>query len=138
MPITLTELQSSRIDFHLDLDSNRSLLTISKNIREKTFDQPTLLALVGDLTTASPSEIIEFGGVQLCTAESTLGRCEVSLKATGPATINNTLFVKQAGKVTLRGDELKARKQLYKAMVAELKQLVGYSSFDEGRATLDL
>ncbi len=136
--IELTDLQRSRINYHLDIDSDQSLLSLSYRIREAQFTQAKLLVLVGDLNTASPSETVFIGEVALCTTDSALGRCEVAKNNLGPAVINNSLFVRSAGKVTLRDDELAARKRVYKEMVKQLKQEVGYTSYGGDRASLNL
>lgn len=138
MTIILSDLQRSRLNYHLDIDSQQSLLAVSFRVRSAQFDQSKLLAIVGNLETAAPDEIVYIGEVALCTNGSALGRCEVAKSNLGPARIDNSLFVKSAGKVSLRNDELSARRQVYKEMVKQLKQEAGYTSFDSGRASLDL
>jgi hypothetical protein len=138
MTIILSDLQRSRLNYHLDLDSDQSLLAVSFSLRSAQFDQSKLLAIVGDLSIASPADTVYVGTVALCTTGSALGRCEVAKSNLGPSTIDNSLLVQSAGKVTLRRDELTARKQVYKEMVAQLKQEAGYTSLDAGRASLYL
>ena len=138
MTIILSDLQRSRLNYHLNIDSDQSLLAVSFSVRSAQFDQSKLLAIVGDLSLTSPADTVYVDTVALCTTGSALGRCEVAKSNLGPSTIDNSLLVQSAGKVTLRRDELTARKQVYKEMVAQLKQEAGYTSFDTGRAFLCL
>ena len=132
----LTELQRSRIEFHLDLDSLQGLLALSFNIRSSTLSESRLLSVVGNMTTALPANIYAHQGQPLATLESALGRCERTFDKLSPSVIDDSLLVSKAGKVELRKDELKARKQLYKTASAQLAQAMGYSDSSSGRAQL--
>ena len=138
MQNSLTELQRSRLEFHCDLDSTRGLLALSFNIRATTFSTVKLLQLVGDISAAQPENLVLYEGVAFCTTSSALGTTEIAYSKLSPNVIDDSLLVKSAGKVVLRGDELKARERLYKKQVEHLKQLIGMQDSVGSRAQLDL
>ena len=57
---------------------------------------------------------------RLASPYSLLWECETGFRAMSPSNIDASLFVKQAGKVTLLADELENRKQLYLYWCGEL------------------
>ena len=134
----LTEFQRDRINFHLDLDSERGLLRINYNILESAFSEIKVIQLVGDLTIALPENKLFFEGIELCTVTSALGKVELTFANLGPAKIDDSLLVKSAGKVDLRSDELKAREKLYQTQIKYLKQLVGMTDDSQSRAELSM
>jgi hypothetical protein len=133
----LTDLQRSRIEFHCDLDSTRGLLALSFNIKSTSFSEVKLLQIVGQLVGADPDNLFVYEGVSLCTLTSALGACELAHSKLSPQTIDDSLLVRSAGKVNLRSDELKARRQLYNQTVEYLKQLIGLNSDSASRASIN-
>lgn len=122
----LTDLQKERISFHLDYVERKYLLAISRDTLILTLNDSQKLALVGqDLTGLDASEIYVFHGVDLCTNISQLGKVERAYEQLDPDVISDSLFVSQAGSVTLRGNETSNRLSLYKLMVKKLAQLIG-------------
>jgi len=134
--VSLTPLQRSRIEYHLDLDSLQGLLALSLNIRSSTLSDSRLLSVVGNLSTAPTAEIYTHQGQSLATTESALGRCERAFDKLSPTTIDDSLLVSKAGKVVLRKDELKARRQLYREAASQLAQAMGYTDSTDCRAQL--
>jgi hypothetical protein len=123
---TLTELQKERISFHLDYCSARYLLQITQDNILLTINDSQKLALVGqDIDDLLPASIFSFEGIPLCSTTSALGKVERAFATLDPTTIEDSLYVSQAGSVSLRGTELKKREDLYLAMVKYLTQLIG-------------
>lgn len=122
----LTALQKSRIAFHLDFVRPGNLLALDRKVATILLDDEQLLATVGE-DPPPVGNAITFEGVDLCTATSALGRCETAYANLSPSTISDSLLVKQAGKVTLRSDELSARRALYTEQVEYLAQVIGAS-----------
>jgi hypothetical protein len=121
--MALTDLQKSRIAFHLDVWSANSLLTVDRNIKFYALSEEDELSLVGP---ENPTDPQLFEGQVIASQTSILGRLESALANISPSVIDNSLLVKTAGKVTLRGNELRLRQQLYKAILKELAKLMGY------------
>lgn len=121
----LTDLQKARIAYHLDFVEPESLLEISQDLAVTTMSPEKELAAVGP---ASPADPLTFEGQPLCSKTSALGLVELAHAKLSPEVIDDSLLVRQAGKVSLRSDELKARERLYSRLVDSLAQLVGYTS----------
>lgn len=121
----ITSAQKSRIEFHLDIIDLDSLEAVLEGVRLRTLDQHEEATLVGDIDNADPDQLIVFNGSPLCTVNSLLGRCETAFENLSSGTIEESLYVKKAGSVELRKDELKARNRLYKLSVQHLAQLFG-------------
>lgn len=126
----LTQLQKYRVAFHLDVWKPDNLLSIDRDITFSTMAEEDKLALVGP---DNPPNPYIFEGQQLCSESSILGRIEAAHANLSPAVIDNSLLVKQAGKVTLRSDELRAREKLYKTLVESLAQIMGYTGAGQSR-----
>lgn len=122
----LSELQQARIAFHLDVWESKSLLSIDREIKFVTLSDSDKLALVGPDVIEAPLVVYSFQGQPLCSTTSILGKLEQSYENINPTTIDNSLLVKSAGKVTLRGDELQARQKLYQALLKSLVKIMGY------------
>jgi hypothetical protein len=135
--MALTKLQKDRIAYHLDLGKPGSYLEIYKNVTINTITTERELMVIGNLDTTLADQIYSYMGINLCTINSSLGKCERALDKLDPTTIDDSLLVKGAGKVVLRSDELKARKKLYKQTINELAQALSMSSGNE-RASLSL
>jgi hypothetical protein len=124
--VPLTELQQSRIAFHLDVWEAKSLLSIDREIKFVTLSDTDRLALVGPETIEAPLEAYLFQGQELCSTTSILGRLERAFDNIDPSVISDSLLVKSAGKVSLRSDELKAREKLYRSLLKSLAKIMGY------------
>jgi hypothetical protein len=122
--MALNALQQSRVAFHLDFVSPSSLLALDRDIATILLSPEQELAVIGQDPAPVGSEL-EFEGEYLCTTTSALGRVEVAYRQLSPDIIGDSLLVKQAGKVTLRSDELSARQALYDRQVEQLAQLIG-------------
>lgn len=127
--MALTSLQKSRISFHLDFLRPDNLLALDRDVAQLILTTEEELATVGE-DPAPVGNQVTFEGQILCTATSALGRCETAYTNLSPATVSDSLLVKQAGKVTLRSDELHARRSLYDEQVRLLAQTIG--AFDPG------
>lgn len=130
--MALTELQNNRIAFHLDYVRPGNLLELDRDISVLTLTDNQILQVVGKpytdgLSYPTDDDMVFFEGDPLATKTSALGRVELAFNNLSPDVISDTLFVKKAGKVELRKDELKARNRLYKELVSQLNQLVGGS-----------
>ncbi len=122
--MALNALQQSRVAFHLDFVSPSNLLALDRDIATILLSPEQQLAVVGQDPAPVGSEF-EFEGEYLCTKTSALGRCELAYSQLSPEVIGDSLLVKQAGKVTLRSDELSARQALYNRQVEQLAQVIG-------------
>jgi hypothetical protein len=122
--MALNALQQSRVAFHLDFVSPSNLLALDRDIATILLSPEQELAVVGQDPAPVGSEL-EFEGEYLCTTTSALGRVETAYRQLSPDVIGDSLLVKQAGKVTLRSDELSARQALYNRQVEQLAQLIG-------------
>jgi len=126
--MALSTLQKERIAYHLDFVRSEYIPRISANSILITASPSQELALVGpDLGTLDPAEIFVFEGSDLCSNSSMLGKVERAFSKIDPATIEDSLYVQVAGSVTLRGNELKNRENLYKTLVKKLSKLMGDS-----------
>lgn len=134
--MALTDLQKDRIAYHLDLGQPQSFIEISRNIRIATITPERELMVIGNLDTAPVDQIYTYMGTNLATLNSSLGKCEVALDKLNPQNVDDSLLVKQAGKVVLREDELNARQKLYKQTVKELAQAVGATFPSNFRASM--
>lgn len=124
----LTDIQKARTRFHLGYPNDQIAgprLEIEQNLVLSNLAPETELALVGD----SATRTILFQGLALCAPDSMLDRLETAWGNVGPATIDDSLFVKSAGSVNLRGDELRARKALYAEIKEQLASLLNVELF---------
>lgn len=127
----LTELQKARTRFHLGYPNDQisgPLLEVTQNLVLGNLAQATELALVGDLG----SQTLEFEGQAFCSPTSLLGKVERAWNQLDSDVISDSLFVQVAGSVTLRKDEIKARRELYDELRNQLTvlldtELFGYS-----------
>lgn len=121
----LTNLQRDRIAFHMDFDAKHGLWTVDTANRLTTLNPDRELTIVGNLEDALPENTFTLEGIPLCTLTSILGRCELAFSRLSPETIDDSLLVREAGKVKLRSDELGARTKLYESHVFDLFKAVG-------------
>lgn len=126
----LTAIQKSRVRFHLGYPNDQirgPLLEIAQKLVLGNLPPETELAIAGN-----PAEqTVEFQGEVLCAADSLLERLEVAWSNLGPGTIDDSLFVSQAGSAYLRRDELKARKALYAEIRKQLATLLDVELFGD-------
>lgn len=127
----LTDLQKDRVKFHLDYLTALGLLELDRDVKILILNPNEQLALVGTIPDPVPDPVpdtlVVFEGVPIATRTSALGKVEIAFSKLSPDTIDDSLFVEQAGKVTLRGSELAKRRSLYVQMVKYLAQLIGAS-----------
>lgn len=119
----LTEFQKSRVRFHLDyVQSDVSgLYEVVQELQLDRLSDEVLLALVGPSDDPSPQMYV---GQSVGSSEALLARLETAYSNLSPSVIDDSLFVSQAGSVTLRRDELQARKRLYRSLQRDLATLV--------------
>jgi hypothetical protein len=123
--MSLTDLQLSRVAYHLDFTKPDYLLAIDREVSILNLTPSQELALVGP--TPLVSNIYQFEGEDLCSTTSLLGKVEAAYAKIDPSVIDDSLFVSKAGSVELRGSELRKRQSLYRQLVENLAQLVGSS-----------
>jgi len=124
----LSEVQKARTRFHLGYPNDQihgPTLEIEQNLVLSNLAPMTELALVGDAT----AQTIEFQGLELCAPGSMLARLETAWGNLGPDTVDDSLFVSVAGSVTLRNDELRARRRLYDEIREQLAVLLNVELF---------
>jgi hypothetical protein len=122
----LTELQKERISFHLGYDSARSMLTIERSPLLIRLSDEQEFMLVG----AQPcphDQAFLYMDVELCDRRSFLGQVEEAYTKLCADVIDDSLYVAQAGSVTLRSNELTKRRALYQSLVDDLARTVGGS-----------
>lgn len=125
----LTDLQKSRTRLHLGYPDDQlhgPTLEIEQNLVLDRLNTNVELALRGDPAT----QTIEFQGEILCSPNSLLDFLEIALSRLGPTTVDDSLFVSQAGSVTLRRDELQARTKMYRSLQKQLASLLNVDLFD--------
>ena len=126
----LTEIQKARTRFHLGYPNDQIAgprLELEQNLVLNGLAEVTELALVG----AANAQTVLFQGLALCAPDSYLARLETAWSNLGPGIIDDSLFVKSAGSVTLRGDELRARKALYDELRDQLATLLDVELFGD-------
>lgn len=129
--MAITELQKERVSFHLHFVSSKYILAISRNITLGSLNASQELALVGQsLELLDPLNVFSFEGIPLCSITSALGKVERAYANLSPSVIEDSLYVSQAGSVSLRGTELRKREELYKKMVEHMGQLLGSETYD--------
>lgn len=123
-----TELQKDRIRFHLKLPSNLNpefLELLNEYSLDTGLRVDTIFQVVGEELEVPPqSDRILLLGDDLCQEGSILANIEAAYTNLQPGTISDSLFVSQAGSVTLRKDELRARRQLYNSLLDDLYNLL--------------
>ena len=125
----LTEVQLARTRFHLGYPNDQisgPRLEVEQNLVLGNLAPMTELGLVGDPT----AQAVIFQGEELCAPGSMLARLEQAWENVGPATVADSLFVTQAGSVTLRRDELRARRALYDELREQLATLLNVDLFE--------
>jgi hypothetical protein len=124
----LTELQKSRIRYHLDVTYRTAYDEVEANFRLQldNIDPERELALVGNQATKDYSYL----GVPLCQVGSILYKVEKAFENLSPDVIDTTLFVKATEEITLNANELRKRQQFYDAMVSQLRN--SFNLPDEG------
>lgn len=125
----LTSLQKSRTRFHLGYPDDQihgPTLEIEQNLVLDRLNPNVELALRGD----SLAQTVDFQGETLCAPNSLLDFLEIALSRLSPTTIDDSLFVSQAGSVTLRRDELQARTRLYRSLQKQLASLLDVELFE--------
>lgn len=123
--MALTDLQKSRIAFHLDYFNPNYMLQITRDSLLLTLDPTQELQLVGLGNFTDPTQDIYIEEEFVCSKTSILGRVELAFNNLNSEVIEDSLYVSQAGQVTLRGNELRKRTELYEKMVSFLSQFVG-------------
>jgi hypothetical protein len=132
----LSDVQRARVRFHLGYPNDQisgPSLEVQQNLLLDRLAPMTELGLIGDPT----DQTEEFQGLPLCAPGSQLDRLEQAWGNLGPATIDDSLFVQSAGSVSLRRDELQARRSLYREQQEHLATLLdvklfGYSAQIQG------
>ena len=127
----LTDIQKARTRFHLGYPNDQihgPTLEVEQNLVLGNLAPMTELGLVGD----PDNQTIEFQGLALCAPNSLLARLEAAWDNISADVISDSLFVSQAGSVTLRKDELRARMQLYNQIQSDLSNLLDVELFTLG------
>lgn len=133
-PNQFTELQRSRLRFHLGYGDHRGAQWIE--VRDELYLDATeplvVFQVVGNTPDTPNSTRFLFYGEDLCEdvgptspQGSLLARVEKAFDLLNTATIENSQKVTQAGSVTLRTDELSARRRLYEYLCRQLALVVG-------------
>lgn len=119
----LTELQKSRIRYHLRVTYRNAYEEIEANFRLQldNIDPERELSLVGNQATKDYS----FLGEPLCQVGSILYKVERAFENLSPDVIDTTLFVRLTEEITLNANEMRKRQQFYQLMVDQLR-----ASFD--------
>lgn len=104
--MSLTDLQKSRIRFHLGY-SSEGPAQFSDQLTVDQLKPESELALIGsDLD-------YEFLGVPLCQVGSLLYNCELAYANLAPSVIDDSMLVSTVGDIQLRANELGRRQELY-------------------------
>ena len=135
-PTELTELQRSRIRFHLGYTDN----SYSRVIEYQTnllldfgLSPSVLFQAVGEvLELPSQSDRYTYLGEDLCQIGSHLHKCEVAYSTLDAGIIDPTLAYKQVGSVDMRRDEVQARDRLYRKTRGHLALLLGVDLHELG------
>lgn len=119
----LTELQKSRIRYHLGITYRTAYDEVEANFRLQldNIDPARELSLVGNQATKN----YNFLGEPLCQVGSLLYKVERAFENLSPDVIDTTLFVRNTEEVALNTNELRKRRQLYELLVNQLR-----ASFD--------
>jgi hypothetical protein len=123
----ISDLQKSRVRFHLGYPNDQitgALLEIQQNLVLGNLSPDTEFALVGEA-----GDRYLFLGRDLAQVGSLLHKLEVAYSNLSPLVIEDSLFVKSAGSVELRRDELQARRSLYTLLVKDLEVLLDVKIF---------
>jgi len=115
----LTELQKSRIRYHLGITYRTAYEEIEANFKLMldNIDPDRELAIVGDQTIRDYS----FLGQPLCQVGSILYKVEKAFANLSPDVIDTTLFVEATEEITLNPNEMKKRQRFYEMMVDQLR-----------------
>lgn len=133
--MALTDVQKARTRFHLGYPNDQisgPLLEVQQNLVLGNLAAQTELALVGDPN----NQTVEFEGQPLCSPSSLLGRVEEAWNQLSPTVISDSLFVKSAGSVILRSDEVKARRAFYDELRDQLVVLLDTKLFSTGPGSI--
>jgi|688.fasta_scaffold138108_2 hypothetical protein len=132
MQTELNDLQKTRIRFHLGYLWNLhhlSTMPIEERLRLSYLPLEIIRLTVGDIEILEASLVV-LEGTPIATTSSILGKVELAYSNLSPLTVDASLFVAEAGKTKLRGNELANRKALYKSLVFELSKALGVPIFD--------
>lgn len=137
--MALTKLQQERIRFHLGYSTGGFISSISEVNDFLVFElitpeQETMI--IGSLDNDADNVLI--GEEAIANAQSGLGRVERAYNNLDPDVVDASLYVESAGKVVLRGNELKKRAELYDWLKQQLAAMLGINisdrySFGSGR-----
>lgn len=128
----LTPFQLSRIKFHLGYPQEQTqpaILEVLENLVLDNLSPETELTLVGPKPPTTPYVYL---GEVIGDTGSLLVQVEQAYQKLAPTSIDDSLFVKQAGSVTLRPDEYRARKQLYEGLKSDLAVVVDVRLYRSG------
>ncbi|CBA17789.1 virion structural protein [Acaryochloris phage A-HIS1] len=128
--MAFTDFQKQRIKMHLGLSTGEPSITQLQQDRGlllDSLDADSQLTIMGDITT-NPTDPTHFyyAGVAIAAVNSILYNCEIALERLGGTQIDPSLFVKKAGSVTLRGNELQKRNQFYWYWREQLALVLNY------------
>jgi hypothetical protein len=131
MQTDLTEIQKTRIRFHLGYLWNLnplSTMPMEERLRLSALPIEIIRLVVGDVELPDASLVL-IEGITVCTTGSILGKVELAYANISPQTIDASLFVAEAGKTKLRGNELSNRARFYKELACELSKALGTPIF---------
>lgn len=114
--------QRQRVRFHLGYPGDQpgaGYLEVYQNLALDNLDPTVEFAVFGDISQPG-AEVLDLMGMPVAVKGSLLYRCETAFNNLSPDVIADSLFVKQAGSVTLRPDELPARRSLYRQTQKDL------------------
>ena len=126
----LSALQKSRVRFHLGYPQNDAggLIEVLEELTLDRLDPQVEFALVGN----PAADQWVYLGEDLAAWDSHLAIVESAYAKLAPKTIDDSLFVKQAGSVTLRTDEYRARRQQYDGLRCDMASLLDVRLFGAG------
>lgn len=128
--MALSELQKARTRFHLGYPNDQikgPVTEIQQHLVLGNLNSQTELALIGDPSSVGDRYL--FLGQDLCQQGSLLYKLELAYDRCGPDTVDDSLFVRSAGSVQLRSDELQARRALYQSLRKDLENLLDVELF---------
>lgn len=133
MQTEFTDIQKTRIRFHLGYLWNLhplSTIPMEQRLRLSALPVEIIRLVVGDIELPEAS-LVMIEGIPVSTTSSILGKVELAYANISPLTVDASLFVAEAGKTKLRGNELINRTRLYKELACELSKALGVPIFNK-------